>query len=74
MKRLDSLLYQCTDTCCFSDNLCCHVPLNRLSTIRNADKIFVIDGGRVVEEGTHDQLLESDGLYSFLWSKQSGTS
>jgi ABC-type multidrug transport system fused ATPase/permease subunit len=45
----------------------------RLSTIRNADKIIVIDGGRVVEEGTHEALLSMDGLYSYLWEKQSGS-
>ena len=45
----------------------------RLSTIRNADKIFVIDGGEVVQEGTHDELLTKGGLYAQLWSKQRGT-
>ena len=50
----------------------CSLPLPRLSTIRNADKIIVIDGGRVVEEGTHEELLELDGLYAYLWQKQSG--
>jgi ABC-type multidrug transport system fused ATPase/permease subunit len=48
------------------------VIAHRLSTIRNADKICVIDGGNIVEIGNHDELLESKGLYSQLWNKQSG--
>ncbi len=39
------------------------VIAHRLSTIRRADRIFVIDVGRIVEQGTHDQLLENKGLY-----------
>ena len=49
------------------------VIAHRLSTIRNADKIIVVDQGLVVETGTHDQLLQTGGLYSQLWAKQSGT-
>ncbi len=45
---------------------------HRLSTVRNADCIFVMEDGRVVESGQHEQLLEHDGVYSSLWRVQSG--
>jgi ATP-binding cassette subfamily B (MDR/TAP) protein 1 len=48
------------------------VIVHTLSTIRNADKIVVIDCGSVVEQGTHDELLVKNGLYASLWEKQSG--
>jgi ATP-binding cassette subfamily B protein len=46
------------------------VIAHRLSTIRDADRILVIDEGRVVESGTHEQLLEAAGLYSELYQTQ----
>ena len=45
---------------------------HRLSTISRMDRILVIDQGRVVEEGNHDQLLLQDGLYAQFWGRQSG--
>jgi len=47
------------------------VIAHRLSTIKNADKILVIDQGRIVESGSHNELLKSKGLYSKLHSLQS---
>ena len=45
---------------------------HRLSTISGADRILVMDQGRLVEPGTHDELLEHDGLYRQLWDVQTG--
>jgi ABC-type multidrug transport system fused ATPase/permease subunit len=45
---------------------------HRLSTVRSADEILVLDGGTVVQHGTHDQLVGQDGLYRQLWEAQNG--
>jgi ATP-binding cassette subfamily B multidrug efflux pump len=45
---------------------------HRLSTIARLDRLVVIDQGRIVEQGTHAQLLEQNGLYAALWQRQSG--
>ena len=45
---------------------------HRLSTLRNMDRIVVIDKGRIVENGTHTQLLRKKGIYARLWEMQSG--
>jgi ATP-binding cassette subfamily B protein len=46
------------------------VIAHRLSTVRDADLILVVDGGRIVERGTHDDLLEREGLYAQLYQTQ----
>jgi ABC-type multidrug transport system fused ATPase/permease subunit len=46
---------------------------HRLSTISNADRILVLEHGRLVEQGTHDELVQRDGLYKQLWDAQAGS-
>ena len=46
------------------------VIAHRLSTVVNADEIIVLDDGRIVERGTHDQLLATPGLYASMWNRQ----
>ncbi len=45
---------------------------HRLSTIKDAERIVVLEDGRIVERGTHEDLLENDGLYAHLWGVQAG--
>ena len=45
---------------------------HRLSTIAALDRLVVMDQGRIIEQGSHDQLLELDGVYAGLWYRQSG--
>ena len=46
------------------------VIAHRLSTVREADQLLVVDGGRIVERGTHAELLAADGLYAELYRTQ----
>src|SRR5689334_19759654 len=46
------------------------VIAHRLSTVRNADRILVLDEGRIVQQGTHTQLLAEGGLYAHLYRTQ----
>jgi ATP-binding cassette subfamily B protein len=48
------------------------VIAHRLSTVKDADTIVVLDEGEVVERGSHEELLAADGLYANLWGVQAG--
>ena len=48
------------------------VIAHRLSTIQKMDRIIVLDDGKIVEEGSHTELLKNNGLYAKLWAHQSG--
>ncbi|MDH5454097.1 MAG: ABC transporter ATP-binding protein, partial [Paracoccaceae bacterium] len=45
---------------------------HRLSTIARMDRIVVLDNGQVAEQGTHAELLATEGLYARFWARQSG--
>ena len=45
---------------------------HRLSTVRQADTIHLLEHGQIVESGTHDELLARDGPYAALWRLQTG--
>ncbi|MBT7191955.1 MAG: ABC transporter ATP-binding protein [Anaerolineae bacterium] len=48
------------------------VIAHRLSTIRNADRIFVLEHGKLKEQGKHDELVANEGIYARLWGVQTG--
>jgi len=48
------------------------VIAHRLSTIRQMDRIIVFEKGRIIDEGTHEELLAKGGLYKQLWNLQAG--
>ncbi len=49
------------------------VVAHRLSTVASLDRIVVLDEGRIIEEGSHEELIETGGRYAQLWNRQTGT-
>lgn len=47
---------------------------HRLKTVKDADRIIVLDNGEIKEKGTHDELVREEGLYSRLWNIQESIS
>ena len=45
---------------------------HRLSTIAHMDHIIVLEGGQIIEQGTHSSLLKNNGVYASYWGRQSG--
>lgn len=46
------------------------IVAHRLSAVKGCDKIFVLQGGRIVQSGTHEELVKTDGVYSQMWKNQ----
>ena len=55
-----------------SQNRTTVIIAHRLSTIRNADRIIVLEKGEIIEDGAHEKLVEMNGIYSRMWSVQTG--
>ena len=50
----------------------CIVVAHRLSTVASLDRIVVLDGGKIIEDGPHDELVSRGGEYAHLWNRQTG--
>ena len=50
-----------------SENMTCIIIAHRLNTIRNCDYIYVMDKGKIAEQGRHDELLQKNGVYKKMW-------
>ena len=66
--RTEELVQQAMDK--LTEGRTSFIIAHRLSTIKNADKILVMKEGNVVEQGTHEELLEKNGAYAELYNSQ----
>ena len=48
----------------------CFIVAHRLSTIKNSDRIFVLDDNKIIEEGSHEELIKLNGFYTMLYNSQ----
>ena len=67
-SRSETLIQQAISSLCQDRTIL--VIAHRLTTVKNADKILVIDNGKIVDSGTHDQLINRGGLYALLYRTQ----
>jgi len=54
----------------FGQDMACIIIAHRLTTIKNCDRIYVMEQGEIVESGSHEQLMRANGRYSRLWNMQ----
>lgn len=66
-SNLDTITEKGISTALDKLNITCIIIAHRLKTIKRCDYIYVLNKGKVIEEGTHDSLMEKDGLYANYW-------
>ena len=69
-SEVESAIQQCLDK--VMENKTVVAIAHRLSTIAQMDRLLVLDEGRIVESGTHSELLQQNGIYAKLWAHQTG--
>lgn len=69
-NETEALIQSCLEE--FTTNRTTFVIAHRLSTVKSSEQILVLEDGRVVERGRHEELLDADGVYSDLWKVQAG--
>lgn len=71
-SNLDTITETAIKNTIFNSNreLTCIIIAHRLSTIKNCDKIYVMDHGKIIESGTHTELMEKKGKYASFWNMQ----